>query len=281
MLDQGNYEATITGLALVDKSETEKGGTGLSLQMNHTVSFNDNSEEHIRSFQTIVSKDGVVQLRTMQNIAKWATGWDGKNPYDLVEMFQQGKLPEYVNLNVVVEVDNVTGRPRARVAWVNPSGYAGGNSELPESTSKEVFNKKWLGVFQRETGAGAAPPPPAQKSQTQAPPPPPPPPAQSSKPPPMSRGTNAQRAETRKASMSAKLTRTSEQIMQDAWLVWEAWAKTHVDAGQVGDKWWDMLANMFQINPNDTTNVPVEKWLGVEEYVKGLQNLADDEALPF
>jgi hypothetical protein len=114
---------------------------------------------HIRSYNIIISKDGVLNERNVAKL-KDIFGWDGTDPFWLAENYM-GERP--FNITVDVDGQNEDGTPRMACKWIDPIS-SGSKPMSIESADKREVMAKFGAQFRAFSGTVAKKPSPAPAS---------------------------------------------------------------------------------------------------------------------
>lgn len=129
-------------------------------------------QTNIKSYNTLVNKDGAVNTRTMEKL-KQIFGWDGCDPFELVDKDYTG-----VQFEITVEDELYDGKTRPKVKYIDPIGSSNGGGVKPSGDRAAILAK--YGAKFRAVAGGMAPrtparaPAPAAPKVPAAPQPPPP-----------------------------------------------------------------------------------------------------------
>ena len=142
----GTYAAR-PGAASVYESQ------GGALVLALVVKLTDGPE--LKSYHTLVNKDGVINTRTVDNLKAWS-GWDGADPFWFMERDLSAVDVEVVIANEPGYSDPTRMYPK--VKWVNPPG--GGMGGVPDAADRRTVLAKYGAKFRALSGgvpASAAP----------------------------------------------------------------------------------------------------------------------------
>lgn len=141
-IQDGTYAAR-PGAASVYYSE------GGALVVALIIKLNDGPE--LKSYNTLVNKDGAINTRTVENLKKWS-GWNGIDPFWLMDTDLSG-----IDVEVVVENQPSLRDPNKifpNVKWINAPGGGGGGG-IPEAADRRAVMAKFGSQFRALAGGTA------------------------------------------------------------------------------------------------------------------------------